>query len=139
MSLCLVDRSWRVYSYYSHDCSAIFVVWVLWLLPPTFLLYPNICDAFKDDTWCNLSKDLRLIFILQQGSNVGAADAASAIHNIIEVLNQSLGKTSTRQSQNQGQRSGQCQTVDQEMARFQLAVMTENNDSYYLQCSFVHM
>ncbi|XP_026109618.1 uncharacterized protein LOC113081918 isoform X1 [Carassius auratus] len=53
----------------------------------------------------------------EQGSNVGAADAASAIQNIIEVLNQSLGKTSTRQSQNQGQRSGQCQTVDQEMAR----------------------
>jgi len=44
-----------------------------------------------------------------------------------------------RQSQNQVQRSGQCQTVDQEMDRFQLAVMTENNDSYYLQCNFVHM
>nr|XP_005168586.1 uncharacterized protein LOC541543 isoform X1 [Danio rerio] len=50
---------------------------------------------------------------LEQGINLGADAASAAVHNILEILNQSLGKTSTRQ----GQHSGQSQTVDQEMAR----------------------
>ncbi len=89
-----------------------------------------ISNIFKDVA-CIFSNDFRLIFILQQGSNLGA-DAASAIHNIIEVLNHSLGKTST----SQGQRSGQCPTVEQDMARFQFADMTKNNDTSCLQYKF---
>lgn len=65
------------------------------------------------------SADVKLVFILQQGRNLGADAASAAVHSILDIINQSLGKTSTRQGQQAVQQSGQSQTVDQEMARFQ--------------------
>ncbi|XP_065132824.1 uncharacterized protein [Paramisgurnus dabryanus] len=54
---------------------------------------------------------------LEQGRNLGADAASAAVHSILEIINQSLGKTSTRQGQQAVQQSGQSRTVDQEMAR----------------------
>lgn len=75
---------------------------------------------------CQCSADIKLVFILQQGRNLGADAASAAVYNILEILNQSLGKTSTRQGQQCVQQSGQSQTVDQEMARFQFC--SHDND-----------
>ncbi len=83
-----------------------------------YLLYARTC----------CSADIKLVFILQQGRHLGADAASAAVHNILEILNQSLGKTSTRQ----GQHSGQSQTVDQEMARFQFCSHDNDKQQHFL-------
>lgn len=81
------------------------------------------------------SADVKLVFILQQGRNLGADAASAAVHSILEIINQSLGKTSTRQGQQAVQQSGQSRTVDQEMARFQFC----SHDNEKQQHCFKHV
>jgi len=74
-----------------------------------------------------------VLSILQQDRNLGADAASATVQNIIEILNQSLGNTSTRQGQ---QQSGQSHTVDQDMARFQFCSHDNEKQPHCIQHAF---